>query len=492
MNSGKLHLDWEQLAKDTVLIALSNQESASPSLVERLARETGDGHPQPRFAHVPLPIARLDTLAYWQCAEVLRKWRTQSSQVPVVAELLAELGLGAPERATPLLSALDKSTAGTPLSFELAAWMQTLRTQRSQLDLQSGQWLDDAAAGLVEWFGQAFLVSGDASLVLPEGSCLAQLRDNATSMGITAQQRLQICFARVQRAGVQTALPLLSVLEEYLAKMVGDYLGREQDFRGREASAWRAYLNLRQQAQTGRGGIESWDTALRALSTTCNFKLQAEIYRLVGKLTGELLVAVREYTAALSLTNTLLVHLQDWFEERCSVEPTFASPLKSYLVRQLDRANLDRCLESFLGCPISRWGDIGAAQSIGLRKHLLARVRSLCLEAYMEYCFAALRLDSSIFCSDTPLSSGPAIFLPEPLRVTLRVCEAEVRDTLGMLSRVTGTRLVADESVHGIITVDCRDLPFREALEALIDASELTCTQQGEAYFFSKPSMQSL
>ncbi len=67
--------------------------------------------------------------------------------------------------------------------------------------------------------------------------------------------------------------------------------------------------------------------------------------------------------------------------------------------------------------------------------------------------------------------SGGTDFTGEP--ITLRLQDADLRDVLGVFSKVTSTDIVIDPSVQGKVTVDLRDVPWDQALDLVLRTNNL-------------------
>jgi type IV pilus assembly protein PilQ len=67
--------------------------------------------------------------------------------------------------------------------------------------------------------------------------------------------------------------------------------------------------------------------------------------------------------------------------------------------------------------------------------------------------------------------------------VTLSAQGLDIREVLTMLSRSRGLNIVSGEDVTGSVTVDLRDVPFDEALKAVVTVAGCEAVRRGDIYF---------
>ena len=511
MYSGKLQFDWEQSSQAIALISLDGKGEESFSLVRRLVSEASATYPQLlqlRFMNITLPDSRLENWSYWLAAEVVGQWRDLPVEDDFLAAIVNELRLSSAESRTSLLDALDQTATDTPLTLQLTMRFQSLRERQRQQKLAPShwqKWLEQEVAGLAEWFNQLSPVdSGLSQFPTEESGCLAQLQSNLLALRSKVQQQLQDCFVQLQRSGSRTFLRCLGSLGEALDSIRADYEAQRQDHLRRESSAWRAYYTLsapleeRKWRWFSQGRLD-WEAVLRALATAYDFKLRAEMYTQVAQLVGELAQQTRLYAALIMREDAMLASLQDWFTERGSVEPLFVPLLKHSLAEQVNPAQLRSELESCVSRTFDQWDALESTQSATLCEQILARTRPLCLEVYAECCRCLLNLDlrdSQTQMTRTAQSPASAVLTTiKPnleKRVSLQVHNANIRDALALLGRVSGEKVVADDSLSGTVSLALDDVSVTQALDALMVTGHLTYNKNGDVYTFSQlPSVDS-
>lgn len=511
MESGKLQFDWEKSSEAFALISLGGKGERNFSLLRNLISEASATYPQLlqlRFVNMPPPASRLENWSYCLAAQIVAQWRDLPVENCSVATIVNELGLSGAENKAPLLTALDNTATGIPLSLQVVERVQTLSEQPRQQKLtphQRQQWLEQEAAGLAEWFTQPlYAPSGPSQSLALASSCLAQLQSNALAVRSKVLEQLQGYFVRLQQAGPRALLTWLASLSEALDGIRADYEAQRHDHLRRENSAWRAYYNLSALVEKPKWKLSSqgrpdWEAALRALATAYDFKLGAEIYTQAAQIVGLLTQQTRMYAASVAQVDAMLARLQGWSAERGSVEPLFVPLLKDTLTERLNPRQIRSELESWVGCSLDQWAALESAQIAGLCEQILARTRPICLEVYAECCRCVLNLDhpdhqtQPTMMAQTPAST-PLVTVPadSEKRVSLQVRNAEIRDALDLLARVSQVSAVADDSIAGTVSLTLDNVSVTEALNALIVAGNLTYTKSGDSYTFSqRPSADS-
>jgi hypothetical protein len=75
---------------------------------------------------------------------------------------------------------------------------------------------------------------------------------------------------------------------------------------------------------------------------------------------------------------------------------------------------------------------------------------------------------------------------PSPDRpITLELRDAQVADALSLLFRGSGYNYVLESATSGTVTVTLRDVPWRRALQAVLDVANLTYRQEDNIYHIS-------
>lgn len=506
MESGKLQFDWEQSSEAIALIGLDGKGEESFSLLRHLVSEASASYPelsQLRFMHIPLPVSRLESWSYWLAGQVVGQWRDQPVEGRSIASIIAELGLSSAEsRASSLLDTLDTMATDTSLSLQLTMRVQSLREQQRQLKLTPSrreQWLDKEADMLAQWFTELSPVRyrPSQSPTLANG-VLAQLQSNVLALRSKVQHQLQGCFIRLQRPGSQALVQWLSALAETLDSIRADYEAQRQDNLRRESSAWRAYCTLRAPLEKHKWRLSGesrldWEAILRALGMAYDFKLGSELYTQAAQLIGELAAETRLYAASVTQVDVMLAHLQGWFTEQGSVEPLFAPLLKESLTERVNPAQLRGELESWVGCAISHWGALESSKTAALCEQILTRTRPLCLEVYTECCRSLLNLDpptrqAQLGRKSQSLDAAPLVMTsPNPeKRVSLQVRNADIRDALVLLGRVSGETFIVEDSITGTVSLILDDVSVTEALNTLMVTGNLTYTKSGDIYTFNQ------
>lgn len=75
----------------------------------------------------------------------------------------------------------------------------------------------------------------------------------------------------------------------------------------------------------------------------------------------------------------------------------------------------------------------------------------------------------------------------EPAPVTLSVQDVDVKDVLSMLSRSRGLNIICEDGVSGAVSIDVRDVPFKEALRAVVTMAGFDVSLRGNIYFVHRP-----
>ena len=74
-------------------------------------------------------------------------------------------------------------------------------------------------------------------------------------------------------------------------------------------------------------------------------------------------------------------------------------------------------------------------------------------------------------------SPTPKVYTGEKINLNLK--NAEIHDVLIKFSELTGLSIVADADVHGSVTINAVDIPWDQALEAILTSNGLTYTLIG-------------
>lgn len=506
MDSGELQFNWEQTLEAVAIISLSSGSEETLSLVRRVVSEASAIYPQLsqlRFVNIPRPdSSRLEKWSYWLGAQVIEQWRNLPVEGSSLEAIVNALGLSSAESRAPLLAALDNAAMDTPLTLQLTMRFQSLRERQRKQKLAPShqkQWLDQEVAGLAQWFSHPSPAPSEASqLSTEESSCLAQLQSNVLALNLKVRHQLEGCFVRRQRSGSQDLLQWLGSLGEALDGISADYEAQRQDYLRRESSAWRAYYTLSAPLEERRWGFSGWErmdweSILRALATAYDFKLGAEMYTQAAQLVSQLAQQTRQYASSVLQVDAFLAKLQVWFTDRGSVEPLFVPLLKNSLLERVNPVQLRSEVESWLSCAFDHWDTLDPTQTAALCEQILARTRPLCLEVHAECCRYLLTLDHldseaqqdrmAQLQASTPLVTMP----PNPeKRVSLQLLNADIRDALMLLGRVSGEKVVADASISTTVSLTLDDVSITEALDELIMASNLTYTKSGDVYTFSQ------
>ncbi len=71
----------------------------------------------------------------------------------------------------------------------------------------------------------------------------------------------------------------------------------------------------------------------------------------------------------------------------------------------------------------------------------------------------------------------------EPLPVTLSVQDVDIKDVLSMLARSRGLNIICEDGVRGAISIDVKDVPFEEAMRAVVTMAGFDVSRRGSIYF---------
>lgn len=465
-----------------ILISLGVQEE-SVALIRRLLNDASASYPQLaqlQLVDVPLPVFALPEQTAWLSAMLVGQWRDLPAVEDSVDAIISAIGLTDIESGS-LLSGLDATTTDTVFTFELVVRIQAIRERQHKLKLSPArlpEWLEQQATELAAWFALPSDTSSDSSA----GGCLAQLQVNFLALRSKLLDQLEDHFTRWRYSGSRPLLQWLALLDEALEQIRADYESRRQDCLRCEGSAWRAYYKLSVPDGERVWGLPDrrrldWEAAVRALAAVYDFKIKVQLYTLAAQIVGELIQRTRLYTTSLTQTDLKLAELQVWFTERCPDEPLFAPLLTNYMTRRLDASRLRSELEDWADCKLERWSAMDGVQTEALCRQMLLRMQPLCLELYAECCHSLLDPLQAV----SPAARG---------RVSLAVHETDIREALSLLAQVSGVRIVAAQSISGTVSLKIDDLPFAEALEALMAAGNLTCTQSGDTYVLSQPEVR--
>lgn len=503
MNSKRLQFTGEKFPRAIALISTGRKDEGSVSLLRRLIAEASSKYPQLlqlQFAPISSPHSLVQSWSAWLAAHLVEQWRDLPVAKQAVANILSELGLVNGESETSLLNDLVTVATKPSLYRQLAIRLESLDQglqQQQNLSLSSQQqWLDREVAALMDWFNPPQIVSfGLYQLPETANICLAQLQSNALAWSAKVLQQLQAAFTQLQPVGSRSLLTCLDSLSQALKGIRADYEGQRQDCLQRESSAWQAYHNLRSALKKREWwwlGQErlSWQPILRALTKAFEFKLQAEIYTQAAQLVSELVRQTHLHQAAIAEVDQKFAKLQNCLSECNYSEPLFAPILKSALEQRLEPVELLSEFESWVGMTHDQWGNLEASQMTALCEQILTRLQPLCLEVYAQCCSELFNLESSDYETQLASTKAPAIApltgnSPQPeKRLSLQVHNADIRDVLELIGRVSGTILVADRAISGTVSLVLDNFSFTETLKALTVAGNLTYTKIGDTYTF--------
>jgi hypothetical protein len=385
--------------EDILFIVSSGQEDGDTAqLAHRVLQDSSSTYPQLsniRSIRIPVQRARLQDWSCWLAVEVVDQWLNAPSTGNSVDTVLASLGLATSEnKNSNLLNALSAGIGGASLSSELLWRINSIRDQSNQLkhspaELQ--QWLEQKNIELSNWFSPT--PKDSLSQDLPHTG-LDRVQFNTEALQIKTELYFKEALVSWRQAGLHLTLEFLQALGERLTNIYADYNQQRQTYKSKEASAWRAFNNLRVQLQQrsfmGRKRSVTFDAVLQGLLKAYSFKLESEIYsqacQIVGKLRQKVHLLAFEFVQA----NDFLKQLKDDFRQSSPSEELFFAPLlKQSLTQQLDPIKFRREVEGVLGSSCNNWGTLRQSQEAIIRQQILSQLNPLCLEVYTK-CYANL------------------------------------------------------------------------------------------------------
>ena len=75
-----------------------------------------------------------------------------------------------------------------------------------------------------------------------------------------------------------------------------------------------------------------------------------------------------------------------------------------------------------------------------------------------------------------------------PAPVTLSAQDLDIREALAMISRSRNLNIIYEENVSGRISLDLRNVPFQEALRAVVSMAGYDVVRKGNIYFVRQPA----
>lgn len=82
----------------------------------------------------------------------------------------------------------------------------------------------------------------------------------------------------------------------------------------------------------------------------------------------------------------------------------------------------------------------------------------------------------------------PAVQLPEAQHIDIDVVNADVRGVLRLIADVSHLNFVLDDAVHGTVTTTLRDVPWDQALAAILQSQGLVAVPFGEEILVVQPA----
>ncbi len=125
-----------------------------------------------------------------------------------------------------------------------------------------------------------------------------------------------------------------------------------------------------------------------------------------------------------------------------------------------------------------------------LRNQLLSRIplASRVSLGPAWFVVAVIMLMSASFApdaaADDPTSTAPAV---EPTPVTLSARNLDIQDILTMLANSRGLNIISGSEVRGTVSLELRDVPFNQALRAIVAMAGYEVNRKGNIYFVRLP-----
>lgn len=91
--------------------------------------------------------------------------------------------------------------------------------------------------------------------------------------------------------------------------------------------------------------------------------------------------------------------------------------------------------------------------------------------------------------ADEQIDSTVAAPPEDPFRpVTLSARDLDIRDVLSMFSRSRGLNIISGGDIVGKVSIDLKDVPFDQALQAIVGMAGFQATKRGGIYYVRRPS----
>jgi len=85
-----------------------------------------------------------------------------------------------------------------------------------------------------------------------------------------------------------------------------------------------------------------------------------------------------------------------------------------------------------------------------------------------------------------PATAPPTPLVQEP--VTLSARSLDIQEVLAMLSRSRDLNIICGPDVQGTVSIELREVPFTEALQAVVAMAGMEVTRRGNIYFVRRPA----
>lgn len=93
-----------------------------------------------------------------------------------------------------------------------------------------------------------------------------------------------------------------------------------------------------------------------------------------------------------------------------------------------------------------------------------------------------LLLLACLFCLLTPVRW---VLAADPVSISVK--EAPVKDVLQSLAQLANQNLVVDPDLSGTVSLELRDVPFRQALTVVTRSRGLECREEGNTFWVGTP-----
>lgn len=327
-------------------------------------------------------------LTYWLANELLFQWCKQPIEESVtVTDIIESLGIKSKQNQSQIVAFLEKTSRNTTLSSELLLKIEQLQAQQTTDRLRYSKLeLQQAANTIENWFQS------------PHNSHLFNsLTDLSANVKFLHVHTLNIIRDRLtcllQKAGTEPLLNHLQELELSLQNTVKEYDLVQQNLVFKKNSAWRAYNKLIFKLDTEKNHKkENWEAAWNALKLTYKFKLEAKIYHSAKQLVAQALKQIQMYSKTLTATHKLLENLQAWFAKQSSLPSVLLPSLLVHLANEVDFYQLKNQFEVQTGHFLNQWGASSSVSEELLKEKIIAFVRPIALQLYVNSCRQALSL----------------------------------------------------------------------------------------------------